>query len=193
MKDVLESFIAIQAGEQDIWPFLTELHKGAMWASPPMEFYPHEGAGESLEEGVDFDLVLQVPGGPAVTCTVASRQESAMRLQFRGTIDGIEEWRTAPVGDRTIVHCRHEFQITHPLHVALWSTGGRWLFVLLHQWQLRRLKGRVEDTVGSSQFGVPLPVSPYAAGCLLASLAGVAGLGLLLVSRMMGQKDKVRE
>lgn len=192
MKDVIESFVAIKASAQDIWPFVTHLDWGAMWASPLYEFHPREEELRSLDEGAVFDLVLQVPGRPAVTCSVLSRQDNAIRLGFEGPISGVEEWRIAPAGDEAIVHCRLECDLASPLWAVLWGLGGRWLAALQTAWLLRRLKGRVEDMVGSSRFGVPLTVSPYAVGCLVSALAGAAGLAIIWVLRTCKKMCKAR-
>ena len=99
-------------------------------------------------------------------------------LQVDGLLRGISLWRVVPAGRTSIVQHRFTYELSDRRWLVPWALLGRWAVLLQIRWQMRRLKARVEDTVGSSSFGVPLPVSRYA----LAAGAALAGLFLAVLT-----------
>ena len=185
MKDVLESFVAIRASVEDVLPFLTKLDRMTFWLSPLIGLGTGKEGWKELAGGEILDLVLEVPGRPRIRCRVLSvepgspaqdpGQGAALRVGFEGFASGVATWRLAPVQDGVIVQHRIEYHMVNRWWMVPWALLGRWAAILHMGWQMRRLRDRVEDTVGSSDFGIPLLVSVYA----LAAIA--AGLALLLV------------
>ena len=177
MKDVLESFVAIRAGVRDVLPFLTRLDRMTLWLSPLIGLGTGGDGWEELHGGEVMDLALEVPGRPLFRCRVLSvdPDPAALRVEFEGAATGIATWHVVPSRGEVILRHRIEVQQMNGWWAIPWSLVGRWAAILHMGWQMRRLKSRVEDTVGSSDFGVSLLVSTYAL------VAAAAGLVLLLV------------
>jgi hypothetical protein len=174
--DVLESSVTVKAKLRETWPFVTDIAKMAMWSSPVVEPIA-EGAARALDEGETFDLRLPLPGQPPLRCVMLSLNDAAVEVKFDGFARGLATWRMLPAGRCVIVHARVKYELADRRWLVPWTLAGRWGAALSLAWLMRRLKARVEDTVGSSRFGVPLLVSPYA----LASVATAVGAGLGLV------------
>lgn len=172
--DVLESFIAIKARPDQIWPFLTEEPWIEAWIAPSAELVGLPGTDGTLAVGSSFDMVLHVPTMPVLHCRVRRADEQGIEVDFQGPGHGLASGQLLPAGHDTVVRLRFEYELADPRWLAPWALAGRWLAVLHLGYLLRRLKGRVQDAVGSSTFGPPLLVSPYALA------AGAAVVGLLL-------------
>ena len=169
--DVLESFIAVRAALPQAWPFITHVAKIAMWTSPLVE--PVAGQGERvLDAGDAFDLVLGLPGRPRLSCLVLSLDGGAVEVKLDGFVRGFATWRLVPAGQGVIAHARCKYDLADRRWLVPWAFAGRWGAALVLKWLLRRFKARIEDTVGSSRFGLPLLVSPYAVVGVIA-LVGV--------------------
>jgi hypothetical protein len=184
LKDVLESFVAIRASVEDVWVFLTKLDRMTLWMSPLIGLDTGKEGWQELRGGEILDLVLEVPGRPRFRCRVLGietgspdrgpGQGRALRVEFEGFAAGVATWHLVPAQDGTIVRHRIEYQLANRWWTIPWALLGRWAAILHMGWQMRRLRDRVEDTVGSSDFGIPWPVSTYAL------IAAAAGLVLLL-------------
>ena len=195
MKDVLESFIAIRASVQYVMPFLTRLNRMTLWLSPLIGLGKDRDGWEDLHGGEVMDLALEVPGRPRFRCRVLSvepgllaqglGQEAEIRVEFEGCAAGIASWRLVPARGAVILRHRIEVQRMNGWWAIPWALVGRWAAILHMGWQMRRLKSRVEDTVGSSDFGVPLLVSTYA---LVAAATGL----VLLLARCAGKLCRSR-
>jgi hypothetical protein len=68
--------------------------------------------------------------------------------------------------------------------------AGRWCAAVGLNWLLRRFKARIEDTVGSSTFGIPLLVSRYAAASASVAAGILFGLGVLRISQWLGGRGR---
>ena len=195
MKDVLESFVAIRASAQDVLPFLTRLDRMTLWLSPLIGLGTGRDGWEELHGDEIIDLALEMPGRPRFRCRVLSvepgspaqgpGQEAALRVEFEGFAAGVASWRLLPSREEVIVQHRIEYQLVNRWWTIPWALLGRWAAILHMGWQMRRLKSRVEDTVGSSDFGVPLLVSTYA---LVAAATGL----VLLLARCAGKLCRSR-
>jgi hypothetical protein len=187
LKDVLESFIAIRASAQDVLPFLTQLDRMTLWLSPLIGLGTGRDGWEELHGGEVMDLSLEVPGRPLFRCRVLSvdTDPAALRVGFEGAATGIATWHLVPSRGEVLLRHRIEVRQMNGWWAIPWSLVGRWAAILHMGWQMRRLKSRVEDTVGSSDFGVPLLVSTYA---LVAAAAGL----VLLLARCAGKLCRSR-
>jgi hypothetical protein len=180
--DILESFVLVKARLSQVWPFVTQMTKIAMWAAPFAE--PVAGAGgDVLDEAHEFDIALALPGRPRLHCLVLSLGDGTVTCKVDGYVRGLATWRLVPAGEDTIVHVRLRYELADRRWLVLWALGGRWGAALALKWALRRFKARVEDTAGSSRFGVPLLVSRYA----VAGAAALAGAVLGLVGLRVGR------
>ena len=195
MKDVLESFVAIRASAQDVLPFLTQLNRLTLWLSPLIGLGTGRDGWEELRGGEVMDLALEVPGRPRFRCRVVSVEpgllaqslghEAALRVEFEGFATGVASWHLVPSREEVILQHRIELHLLNRWRAIPWALVGRWAAILHMGWQMRRLKSRVEDTVGSSDFGVPLLVSTYA---LVAAATGL----VLLLARCAGKLCRSR-
>ena len=89
-----------------------------------------------------------------------------------------------------IVQHRIEYALVNRWWTIPWALLGRWMAILHMGWQMRRLRNRVEDTVGSSDFGVPLPVSTYALMAAAAGLVLMLGRCACKLVRNRGSRDR---
>ena len=71
-------------------------------------------------------------------------------------------WRVVPAGGGSIAHGRVKYAWVDRRWWIPWALVGRWWVSVGMHWLMRQFKARVEDTAGSSAFGVPLLVSRYA-------------------------------
>lgn len=186
----------VRASVRDTWPFVTELDRMAMWRSPFSELSVQEEGVHDLLPGTLFHLAIVAPGRPTLSGQViapsegaAGKQEpppgggQALHFQFKGPLQGEGVWCVVPAEGGVIVHHRVEYELGDARWLVPWALAGRWATILNMNWEMRRLKARVEDTVGSSSFGVPLLVSRYAIAAGAAALAFLAGVLALLVRR----------
>ena len=180
--DVLESFVFINASLAQTWPFVTDVSKMAMWAAPLAEPVTDEGV-RTLDVAQSFDTVLRLPGQPRLHYLVLSLEDGAVETKLDGFLRGLATWHIVPAGRGVIVHSRIKYELADRRWLTLWALGGRWGAALLLNLLLRRLKARVEDTVGSRRFGVPLLVSPYAIVVFAALTGASLGLAGLRVAR----------
>lgn len=183
--DVLESFVTVKAKLQQTWPFVTQVDKIAMWALPLADLVVEE-TRRTLDEGDLFDLVLGVPGRPVLHCVVLSLEDGAVEVKLDGFVRGLATWRIVPAGKGVIVHAWLKYDLADRRWLVPWAFAGRWGAALALKWLLRRFKARVEDRVGSSRFGVPLLVSPYAIVGVAALVSACLGLAWLRVARWFG-------
>lgn len=180
--DILESFITVKASPDQIRPFITEEPWIESWLAPSAELVGLPDAGGTLEVGSPFEVVLSWPTRPVFHCRVQRADAQGIEVEFQGLGCGLIGGELLPAGRDTVVRLRFEYHLADRRWLVLWALAGRWLVALHLCYLLRRLKGRVQDTVGSSKFGLPLLVSPYA----LATGAAVAALLLgLWVKRVL--------
>jgi len=200
LNDVLESFVAVRAGVNDVTPFLTHLDQIAMWLSPLIGLSTREEGWTKLREGEFFDLVLEVPGRPRFRCQVlpgepddslpSQPEIQTIRVAFKGFATGVSTWQVVPARAGTIVQHRIAYSLENRWTAIPWALAGRWAAILHMGWQMRRLKGRIEDTVGSSEFGVPLVVSPFALAAVSFALVLFLGRCLCKLGRMVRSRKK---
>ena len=186
MRDVLDFYVRIKAAAGDVYPFLVEPDKLAMWGAPAVRVSFPEQEPQRIEPGAVFGMALAMPGSPALEYHALSVSEQTLQFAFTGAIEGTDTWHILPADGGVVVHNRVEFDIADPRLGVLWALVGRWGTVVFMQWLLRRLKMRVEDTVGSSTFGVPLLVSPFALATLAVILALFFGLLAVLLGKKLG-------
>ncbi len=177
MADVLESFVSIKADCADIWPFLTQRNKVAMWLLPLVDL--DVGVADLSSRAV---FEFKVLGKRVLDCQMLSMENNTLQIHFDGLASGHSTWRVVPAGEKVIVQNCIEYELDRRLLVP-WGVLGRWLAIGVRDFQMRRLKARVEDTVGNSSFGLPVLVSPYAI-----AIAAVGGAILLTLGI-----DKVRK
>jgi len=182
--DVLESFTTIKAGHRETWTFLTQVDRLEMWTSPYADLV-FTAESRELNVGSDFDIALRLPGRPVLRCVVLSLDDAALQVKFDGFISGLATWRVVPAGDGVIVHGHLRYRLTDRRWTVLWTLAGRWVSALSLGWLMRLLKARVEDTVGSSRFGVPLLVSPSAVALGVAAIGALLGVVALRVKRRL--------
>ena len=159
--DVIESFAAVKAGHRETWSFVTRVDRIRMWTMPVVDLVVPQGESV-LDVGSHLDLLFCLPGRPALHGLVLSLSEDAIAVKLDGFMSGLATWRAVPAGDGVIVHGQVRYKMTDWRRMWAWMLGGRWLGVFCVNWMMRQLKARVEDTVGSSSFGAPVRVSPYA-------------------------------
>jgi hypothetical protein len=179
--DVLESFAAIEAGPGAAWAFVTQVDKVLMWTSPLIKLViPPDLC--TLDAGAEFDALLNVPGRPILHCLVLSLEDDAVTVKLDGFVRGLITWRVVPAGGGVIAHGQIKYEWVERRWTVPWVLAGRWLSALGLGWLMRQFKARVEDTVGSSGFGVPLLLSPYAVVLGVAVVSVFLG-GLILRAR----------
>lgn len=180
--DVLESYISIKASPDQVRPFITVEPWIESWLAPSAELVEVSTADGTLVAGATFDVVLNVPTSPVFYCRVERANAQELEIHCQGVDRGVATWHLLPAGRETVVRLHFEYELTDRRWLLPWALIGRWVAVLYLGYLLRRLKGRVQDTVGSSSFGLPLIVSRYA----LAAGGAVAALVLgLLVRRVL--------
>jgi hypothetical protein len=183
--DVLQAFAAIRANQVEAWSFVTDLDRIGMWTAPWVELVVPEGGAERLDEGSAFGLVLNLPRRPAFNCVVLSLAQDAVTVKLDGFVRGVATWRVVPAGEGVIVHVRLKLDLADRRWLVPWVLVGRWLAACGLNWLVRRYKARVEDTVGSSEFGIPLPVSPYAAVSAAVAAGLALGIGVHRIGRWL--------
>jgi len=185
--DTLESFVTIRAGIAQVWPFVTQVAKIAMWAAPFAEPIAGQEATQQgvLDAGDSFDLVFGLPGHPTLHCVVLSLRDEAVEVKFDGFVRGLATWHIVPADKGVIAHCRVKYGLAQRHWLPLWALVGRWGAALGLNLLLRRLRARIEDVVGSSRFGVPLLVSPYAVVGVAAVVGACLGFVGLRIARWL--------
>jgi hypothetical protein len=182
--DLLESFTTIKAGHRETWTFLTQVDRLEMWTSPYADLV-FAAESRELDVGSEFDIVLRLPGRPVLRCVVLSLDDEALQVKLDGFISGLATWRVVPAGEGVIVHGQLRYRLTDRRWTVLWTLAGRWVGAVSLGWLMRLLKARVEDTVGSSRFGVPLLVSPYAVALGVAAISVLVGVVVRRVKRRL--------
>jgi hypothetical protein len=153
-----------------------------MWTAPLFNLIVREGE-QTLDAGDELDLVLGLPGQPVLRCVLLSLEDESVALKLDGFVRGLATWHLVSSGKDVIIHTRVRYNLADDRWLVPWALAGRWVGALTIAWLLRRLKARVEDSVGSSRFGVPLLVSPYAVIGVMAVLGACLGWVGLRVAR----------
>jgi hypothetical protein len=187
--DTLESFVAVRAKQVEAWPFVTEADKIMMWTAPLAELVVGEGEAV-LDVGSSFRLVLGLPCRPTLGCVVLSLDDGAVTTKLDGFVSGLATWRIVPAGKGIVVHVRVRCDLADRRWLVPWVLVGRWVAACGLNWLVRRFKARVEDTVGSSTFGVPLLVSRYAAASAVVAAGTLMGLGLVRIGRWLWGSER---